>query len=97
MSGIVNTLPKKQIVVFVCKKVVSLLIGVLVLTATVALLCTDHNASASSPVGQLGVEYSIYNLNIEGEALGIPFQREGVLLITHIPISIAGTQNGEIH
>ena len=43
----------------------------------------------------MDVQYSIYNVIIQGEALEIPFQREGLLLIIRAPIGTEGTQNGE--
>jgi hypothetical protein len=53
-----------------------------------------QNASATSVISQLGVQYSIYNVVIQGQALDIPFQRQGMLLITQVPIGTEGTQNG---
>ena len=61
----------------------------------IAQLCLYQNVFATSAIGQLGVQYSVYNINIHGQALDIPFQREGLLLITQVPIGTAGTQNGE--
>jgi hypothetical protein len=95
MIDIVSSLPKKAIVIFRYKKLVSMFLWSLILTVTLALSCTDQKASATSLIGQLGVQYSIYNVIIQGEALEIPFQREGILLVTHVPIGTAGTQNGE--
>lgn len=57
-------------------------------------LCLYQNLSATSAFGQLGVQYSVYNVIIQGQALDISFQREGQLLITQVPIGPAGTQNG---
>jgi hypothetical protein len=88
-------LPKKAIAMFPHKKLVSMFLWCFILVFTLALLCTDQNASATSLIGQLGVQYSIYNVIIQGKALDIPFQREGMLLITHVPIGTAGTENGQ--
>jgi hypothetical protein len=60
----------------------------------VAQLCLYQDVSAISAIGQLGVQYSVYNIIIQGQALDIPFQRGGLLLITQVPIGTAGTQNG---
>jgi hypothetical protein len=53
-----------------------------------------QNVSATSVIDQLGVQYSMYNVVIQGQALDVPFQRQGMLLITQVPIGTAGTQNG---
>lgn len=70
------------------------LIALLVAVMVVAQFCLYQNASATSVIGQLGVQYSIYNVVIQGQALDIPFQRQGMLLITQVPIGTEGTQNG---
>jgi hypothetical protein len=76
---------------FISISITALIVAVMV----VAPLCFYQNVSATSAIGQLGVQYSIYNVIIQGQALDIPFQREGMLLITQVPIGTAGTQNGE--
>jgi hypothetical protein len=75
---------------FVSVSLTALIVAVMV----VAQFCLYQNASATSAIGQLGVQYSIYNVIIQGQALDIPFQREGMLLITQVPIGTEGTQNG---
>ena len=67
----------------------------LMLSVTVASASLYQNAFATFAFRELGVQYSIYNVVMQGEALDIPFQREGMLLITRVPIGTAGTQNGE--
>ena len=71
------------------------LIALLFAVMAVAQLCLYQNVSATSAIGQLGVQYSIYNVVIQGQALDIPFQREGMLLITQVPIGTAGTKWSE--
>ena len=70
-------------------------IAFVIFTAIGSLSSLYQNASATFAMGQLGIQYSIYNVIIQGEALGIPFEREGTLLITTVPIGTEGTQNGE--
>src|SRR5918992_1090663 len=67
----------------------------LMLSVTVASASLYQNAFATFAFRELGVQYSIYNVVMQGEALDIPFQREGMLLITRVPIGTEGTQNGE--
>ena len=76
---------------FVSISITALIVAVMVVVP----LCFYQNISATSAIGPLGVQYSIYNVIIQGQALDIPFQREGMLLITQVPIGTAGTQNGE--
>jgi hypothetical protein len=73
---------------FISVSITALIVAVMV----VASLYQD--VSATSAIGQLGVQYSIYNVIIQGQALDIPFQREGTLIITQVPIGTEGTQNG---
>jgi hypothetical protein len=73
---------------FISVSITALIVAVMV----VASLYQD--VSATSAIGQLGVRYSIYNVIIQGQALDIPFQREGTLIITQVPIGTEGTQNG---
>jgi hypothetical protein len=86
-----NTNPMFPHIKFISISITALIVAVMVVAPP---LCFYQNISATSAIGPLGVQYSIYNVIIQGQALDIPFQREGVLLITQVPIGTEGTQNG---
>jgi hypothetical protein len=81
---------------FAHRKFVLVPLTALIIAVSVAVVqaCFYQNVSATSAFSELGVQYSIYNVVIQGQALDIRFQRQGILLITQVPIGAAGTQNG---
>jgi hypothetical protein len=99
MGHMIYSRAKTQILMFPHIKFISISITALIVAVMVVAppLCFYQNVSATSAIGPLGVQYSIYNVIIQGQALDIPFQREGMLLITQVPIGTAGTQMEKIH
>ncbi len=93
MGHIICSRAKTQISMFRHIKFISVSITALIV-AVMVVASLYQDVSATSAIGQLGVQYSIYNVIIQGQALDIPFQREGTLIITQVPIGTEGTQNG---
>lgn len=93
MGHIICSRAKTQISMFRHIKFISVTLTTLIV-AVMVVASLYQDVSATSAIGQLGVQYSIYNVIIQGQALDIPFQREGTLIITQVPIGTEGTQNG---